>query len=216
MVYTEAAQTVVAEMTKMAEETEESTATMTPEAEVTATPDGGLATSTEPSDDGQKEQEATPTEKQQEPTSSGPCTLSADYVADVTYPDDTVVSLGETFTKTWQVLNSGSCTWGSGYTVYYVSGDDLSAPEGTSLTNGIDVPEGTMINVSITLTAPTEEGTYRADFKFKDPSGDTFGAVYVQIFVRKPTPEPSNTPEATLTPLPSETPTEEPTATPEP
>ena len=47
----------------------------------------------------------------------------ADYVADVNYPDGTEVSAGTNFTKTWRIINSGSCTWTSGYKIIYVSGD---------------------------------------------------------------------------------------------
>ena len=218
MIYTEAAQTVVAKMTEMAEESEAATATVTPEPSVTAEKEIPTATT---SSSEEEEEQATPTKNQQDPTQSGPCTLSADYIADVTYPDDAVVAPGETFMKTWQIMNSGSCTWDADYTIYFVSGDNLGAPENASLTGGIEVPPGTIVNVSVQLTAPTEEGTYRSDFKFKDQTGKSFGTggggtIYIQIKVAEPTPEPSNTPAATETPVSTETPTVEPTVTPTP
>jgi len=219
-VYTEAAETVAAQLTNMAEDSEEEIErTSTPEVmdnpESTSTPESESSTPTEPS-----EEEEEPTPAEQQPTQSGNCTLRAEFIKDITYPDDTILTPGETFTKTWQIMNSGSCTWGEGYTVFYITGDNLSAPESSTLTHGVDVPEGTLINVSVNLVAPSEEGEYRADFKFKDASGNIFGTgsgsggtVYVKIIVAEPTPEPTNTTQPTETPVSTETPTLEPTPT---
>ena len=208
-VYTEAAQTVAAELTKMASEDETlPSATLTPEADSTATPDQQVATATV-----EEEVDYTPTQDS-EPTQAGNCTLKADFVADITIPDDTALTPGEAFTKTWQIINSGSCTWGDGYTIFFVSGTDMGAGANLSLTNGIEVPQGTLINVSVELVAPTEAGEYRADFKFKDASGTFFGTgaggngtIYLEIIVAEPTPEPSNTPEPTQTATATVTPT---------
>jgi hypothetical protein len=35
----------------------------------------------------------------------------ADYVADITIPDGTNLAPGETFVKTWRIVNSGTSTW---------------------------------------------------------------------------------------------------------
>lgn len=210
-VYTEAAQTVAAKLTDMASEGDDGSATptWTPEAEFTPTPETEALSPTP--------EQPTPTTGQQ-PTQATSCTLKADYVADITVPDNTVLATGQTFTKTWQIMNAGTCTWGNGYTIYFVSGDDLGAGEAVSLTRGVDVAPGTLINVSIDLTAPSIEGSYRADFKFKDPSGTVFGTgangtgtVYLKIVVAKATPQPSNTPQPSATP----TPTIEPSPTPD-
>ena len=216
-VYTEAALTVAAQLTKIAEENQELEATTTPEdieePEATATSNDAQPTATEASGD--------PTATKAPTTQSGNCTLKADYVTDITVSDGTVLAPGESFTKTWQIMNSGTCVWGDGYTVYFQGGDNLSAPESTSLTHGISVAEGTLINVSVNLTAPSIEGEYTANFLFKDPSGKVFGIgsngsspVYVNIVVAKPTATPTKTAVPTNTPLPTETPTPDPTATP--
>jgi hypothetical protein len=216
MVYTEAAQTVIAKMTSMASEGELSqTPTPEPEVDTTAAQDDSITTATKAVDDETLE---TPTKTPQLPTQPVNCSLAAEYVADITIPDDTIVSTGETFNKTWQIMNSGTCTWGTGYTIYFVSGDDLSAPTEVSMTRGVEVPGGTMINVSISLTAPAEPGTYRADFKFKDANGKIFGTggngngtVYVQVVVVQPTSTPTNTPPPTQTAAPTLTVTPAPT-----
>lgn len=208
MVYTDAAQTAAAQLTAMAEEKNPAaTATREPGLSSTATNETGSPTETEQPND--ENPAITPTTGQ-EPTKSGSCTLLAEFVGDITVPDDTILSPGEAFTKTWQIMNSGTCTWNGDYTIFFLSGSNLSAPEGTLLTRGIEVPPGTMINVSINLVAPTEEGEYRADFKFKDPSGTIFGtgangagSIYVKVVVARPTATPTNTPKPTQEPSPT-------------
>src|SRR5512139_925441 len=47
------------------------------------------------------------------------------YVADVTVPDNTVMTPGQSFTKTWRVQNSGTCAWGAGYKFSLLGGDAM-------------------------------------------------------------------------------------------
>jgi hypothetical protein len=201
-VYTQAALTAEAILTKRAgdagEEEPTPTATTTEIADVTATPRSPTAT-TRP--ETEEEPIATAT------TAPGACTLAADFVKDVTIEDGTRLKPGESFTKTWQLMNAGTCTWGSGYTLFYFSGDQMSAPASVTLTKGIEVAPGTLINVSVDLVAPTEPGEYRGDFKFKDASGKVFGinpnaagSIYVKISVVAATPTPTTAPTVTPTP----------------
>ncbi len=198
-VYTQAALTAEAILTKRASDSgeEEPTPTSTEMAEATTTPRRATAT-TRP--ETEEEPIATAT------TASGACTLAADFVKDVTIEDGTRLKPGEAFTKTWQLMNAGTCTWGSGYTLFFFSGEQMSAPASVTLTKGIDVAPGTLINVSVDLVAPVEPGEYRGDFKFKDASGKVFGinpnaagSVYVKIAVVASTPTPTPVPTGTPT-----------------
>src|SRR5215211_5720715 len=62
------------------------------------------------------------------------CRDSAIFVEDVTVPDNTRLTAGEEFTKTWKLQNTGSCTW-TDYTIAFVSGDRMDAPD------SVPVPE---------------------------------------------------------------------------
>ena len=112
------------------------------------------------------------------------CTDAAILVDDVNYPDNTVVPANEKFTKTWKLQNSGRCTW-TGYTIAYVSGDRLSAPDAAP------VPEteaGKTVNVAIDLVAPTADGTYLGNFELHNAAGQTIpigveAAFWVKIIV---------------------------------
>jgi uncharacterized protein YkwD len=108
---------------------------------------------------------ATPDPLTPQPTSAAPkCTDAAILVEDVTYPDNTVVPAGEKFTKTWKLQNTGRCKW-TGYTIAFVSGDRMSAPDTAP------VPEteaGKPVNVSIDLVAPTTDGNYLGNFELRN------------------------------------------------
>lgn len=98
---------------------------------------------------------------------------SAEFVNDVTIPDDTLLKPDENFTKTWQLQNVGSCSWTTGYKIVFASGDAMNAPTAVSLP--ANVGPGQVVDISVNLTAPTQPGTYQAFFKLQNTSGQAFG-----------------------------------------
>ena len=110
---------------------------------------------------------ATPTLSPTDPTPTPSCHDGALFVEDITVPDNTQFKAGETFTKTWKFQNTGSCTW-KDYTIAFFSGDKLDSPE------SFPVPEteaGSTIEVSVDLTAPTNDGAYTGNFELRDAKG---------------------------------------------
>jgi hypothetical protein len=130
----------------------------------------------------------TPDSKDPANTPQEGCNVAA-FVSDVTVPDNTVVDRKVSFTKTWRLLNDGTCTWTSDYKLYFYDGDQLSGPESQQLTT-IDVPPGTSIDVSVLLTAPKDPGKYKGYWALKDGGGFHFGIgqyknpFYVKIVVK--------------------------------
>ncbi len=120
---------------------------------------------------------ATPT------VSDGDCTAAALYLADVTVPDGTLIEPGTEFVKTWRIQNSGTCTWGEGYTFTQIDGTlitptraDLPLPE---LAPGESFDYSVVL--SLGLNAPLGEPT-GATFEMRHPSGYVFGPLLsVQI-----------------------------------
>ncbi len=106
-------------------------------------------------------------------TPSTPCN-AASFVSDVTYPDNTSVVVGASFTKTWRLKNVGTCTWTSGYKLAFDGGDRMSAPDTVTLTSGT-VPPGGTVDVSVDLKAPADTGTYQGNYRLKEPGGALFG-----------------------------------------
>jgi hypothetical protein len=89
------------------------------------------------------------------------------FIKDVTIPDGTTFAPGDTFTKTWRIRNSGTCTW-SGYSLVFDSGDAMS---GTSPTTIGTVGPGQEVDLSVNLTAPATNGSYRGYWRIRNPSG---------------------------------------------
>ncbi|GAP23110.1 NBR1-Ig-like domain-containing protein [Leptolinea tardivitalis] len=127
---------------------------------------------------------------------------NAAYIGDVTIPDGTIVSPGETFTKTWRVQNTGSCNWNTSYMLVFNSGETMG---GKTTAVPYVVSSGNQMDISVSLTAPTDLGTYVGYWKLQNSSGTIFGqTLYVQITVATSTATstltPTATEEATLTP----------------
>ena len=95
---------------------------------------------------------------------------------DVTIPDNTIMSPGQVFTKTWQLINLGTCTWNSSYQLVFDHGDGMGVPTNfaQTLTAGTVAP-GQKVNVSVSLTAPATPGTYTGYWRFRDPNAIYFG-----------------------------------------
>jgi HEAT repeat protein len=106
---------------------------------------------------------------------------SATYVSDVTIPDGTVVNAGQSFTKTWRVKNSGLTGW-SGYSLAFVSGDQMGAPAFVSVPT---TAPGAIVDISVPMIAPTEAGSHRGNWQMRTADGTVFGQdVFVLIEVK--------------------------------
>lgn len=95
------------------------------------------------------------------------------FVKDLTYPDNTEVAAGSTFVKTWRLQNDGSCTWTTAYSLVFAGGDSMGASAASPLAGNI--APGQTVDLSVTLTAPNDGGTYRGDFKLRNDSNVVFG-----------------------------------------
>ena len=110
---------------------------------------------------------------QAESTATPRCDL-VKFVEDVTIPDNTELSPGETFIKTWRLQNAGHCAWNSSYTLVYEGDNVFNAPLATAVTSGTVSP-GSSVDVSVTLTAPQIAGEYRQNFMLANAGGERFG-----------------------------------------
>jgi hypothetical protein len=141
-------------------------------------------------------------------TTDAGCTPDSQYVADVTIPDGTVMSPGQAFVKTWRVRNSGTCDWGAGYTLVFVSGAQMGGPASVPLPA---VSAGGEAEVSVNQTAPSAYGTHRGTWRMRADDGTTFG-VNLSVLITVPAPV-TDTPEPTVTDTPEPTVTDTPEPT---
>jgi hypothetical protein len=115
------------------------------------------------------------------PTQPPNCVNDAAFVEDLNIPDDTLIAPGATFIKTWRMRNSGSCHWTNGYALVLVGGHGM----GTS--GVIPVPAtaaGSEVDISVSMMAPRQPGTYISTWKMTTPQGVLFGTEpYLRIIV---------------------------------
>jgi len=88
-------------------------------------------------------------------------------------PDGMIFKPGDVFTKTWQITNTSTCVWDTNYKIVFWSGDILG---GAYVYN---IPQvtgpGATLPISLVLTAPTVDGTYRSEWALQTPDSIAFG-----------------------------------------
>jgi hypothetical protein len=122
------------------------------------------------------------------------CTDQAQFVRDVSVLDGTRFDPGESFTKTWRLRNSGTCTWTTDYALVHWAGYSLLGPDVMLLPS--EVEPGELIDISVKMKAPLIEGEYEGFWKLRNDEGSFFGigdssdtAIWVSIEVGQPEPE---------------------------
>ena len=132
--------------------TETATATLTPTNQPTQGPAPTIA----------------PTATLPPPENPADCTNAGRFISDVTIPDNSEVAIGEVFTKTWRVQNTGTCIWWEGYSVRHYSEGAFGA------TDSVPLPRtnpGERADISVDLLAPDIAGFYRGNFVLQNPLG---------------------------------------------
>jgi hypothetical protein len=106
---------------------------------------------------------------------------NAQFVTDVTYPDNTVVTAGQTMAKTWRIKNIGTCSWTPSYAIVFFSGEQMSGPATQAFTGNVN--PGQTIDITVNLTAPSSNGVHTGYWKLRNAAGVTFAQVYITIKV---------------------------------
>ena len=170
-IHTFAAETVIAEFTQTARAVPPTLAATATEA-ATLTPEGVT----------QPTATIAPTNNPFEVTPTEVLCDDAVWVSDVTVPDGTQMTPGQDFVKTWRIKNTGSCTWGTGYTLIYAFGERMSGI-GEPMTGA--VAPGEEVEVSVRFKAPSNTGEFSSTWRMANASSVPFGQnVFVLIVVR--------------------------------
>ena len=119
---------------------------------------------------------------------------SMTFVADLTIPDGTYVDPGESFTKTWRIMNAGNSTWDDSYTFVFVQGDPM---DGETQSIQGSVAPGETYDISVPMVAPTTPGSYGGVWQMVNGDDVPFGTrIWVQIVVPEPVEPPTEAPVA--------------------
>ncbi len=121
-----------------------------------------------------------------------PCNW-AQFVQDVSIPDGTIFASNADFVKTWRLKNIGTCTWTTDYDLVFSHGDAMDG-DTTALSKSV-APGGT-VDVSVSLEAPADAGSYRGYWELRSGNGAHFGIgaganqpFYVDIKVLETNPD---------------------------
>ena len=195
-IITEAGLTAAAELTRSAGLNSQPTATSPQTNTLPALPTATVQAPVEP-----------PAATQTPKPTSGPATSgdAASFVADITVPDDTYAAPGDKFVKTWRIKNTGTTTWTPAYSLAWVQGEKMGAPDRIPIPKQVRPNEE--VDISVDLTAPAQAGTHQTFFRLQNESGQYFkldgsGDLWVKIIVGFPytvTPTSTDVPEPTRT-----------------
>jgi hypothetical protein len=114
-------------------------------------------------------------------STAGGC-YNATLVSDVTVPDGTEMKPGDTFTKTWEIKNSGTCDWNENFKITFVGGD-LFGSDTTKIRRFVAAGNGAKI--SLKMVAPSGSGSVTSSWQMADDSGNLFGQVFTIEIVLK-------------------------------
>jgi polar amino acid transport system substrate-binding protein len=104
---------------------------------------------------------------------------------------------GQSFTKGWQVQNTGTCPWNTGYRLVFASGAKMA---GEPVAVAREVKAGETYDWQIPLVAPQNAGAYEGVWQMVDAQGTAFGErLKVNITVKA---GPTATPKPQPTPVP--------------
>lgn len=104
---------------------------------------------------------------------SGLSSDKAEFVSDVSVPDETQFAPAQSFTKTWRIKNSGTTTWTTAYSLVYATGNQMGGAASISLTS--NVAPGSTVDLSVDLIAPPEQGRFVSYWMIRNASGTNFG-----------------------------------------
>ncbi|WKZ36394.1 MAG: NBR1-Ig-like domain-containing protein [Anaerolineales bacterium] len=141
------------------------------------------------------------------PTATATCNL-AQFIADVTIPDGTVMTASQAFTKKWRLKNIGACAW-NGFSLVFDSGDAMGGPASKPIAT---LNPGQEVDLEVALTAPATAGNYRGYWRIVTSgnvlvpivNGYQGRAFYVDIKVQNPATIPPAVTQVILNPIESE------------
>jgi hypothetical protein len=104
---------------------------------------------------------------------------NAKFDQDITIPDGSIIKPGESFNKTWSLINSGTTTWTTDYQLVYVFG-----PQATVMSVNLtkSVAPGEVIQITVPFVAPTVNGSYVSWWQMYSSTGYFFGDQVSVVF----------------------------------
>tara|TARA_B100000700_G_scaffold182203_1_gene201044 strand:- start:93 stop:617 length:525 start_codon:yes stop_codon:yes gene_type:complete len=124
---------------------------------------------------------STPSASIENVISSNPCSNDAIFISDLTIPDFSQITSNTIINKSWKLRNTGTCDWGTGYSVAFKEGNAMT----TKLQHGLyPAIAGSHATIEIQMKTPELPGDYVGFWLLYDPEGNAFGPqLYIKISV---------------------------------
>ena len=108
-------------------------------------------------------------------TQVGPVCMNSAFIADVTYPDGTVVEDDVWLAKVWSIQNTGTCTWDDGFSLQPITGDAKGTWEINAVKQFVEPDE--IVEIRIDVKTPSKGGEWGGCWRMQGDSGQYFGTL---------------------------------------
>ncbi len=114
--------------------------------------------------------------------------------------DDSTLLPGQPFQMIWTVKNLGPTTWTTAYQIRFYagnpSGNNFTSPSALAIPKEVKPDE--QVDLVLNLVAPASNGTYEGIWAITNADGINFQGLTLRVKVAGPTATPSMTPTATV------------------
>lgn len=101
------------------------------------------------------------------------CTLQGGDVVDLGVADLARLVEGQVFDKIWRIMNQGTCTWTTDYSLVFTAGESMNGPGAVPFER--EVAPGETIDLRLRLNAPQGIGIFSGQWMLQDDEGERFG-----------------------------------------
>lgn len=106
-------------------------------------------------------------------TPTNTCTNKAKFIRNLTLNDYVSLTPGKLYTKVWEVMNTGTCTWTPEYIVLFDSGDPFFNTSDIHIPS--EVKPGETVEIRYNFYAPSEVNIYEGFWILQDSQQNSFG-----------------------------------------
>jgi hypothetical protein len=115
-------------------------------------------------------------------TQAGPVCRDSAFIADINYPDGTVVEDNVLISKRWSIQNTGTCAWDDGFSLQPVTGD----AQGTYVIDEVNIKKvepGEIRELEIDIRTPKKGGEWGGCWRMMGDDGYFFGTFLCLLVV---------------------------------